>query len=289
MRIIFFLLLSAHGLIGMNLLGSDIQPSEPVKAHLVSEVESIQPGASFHVGLLLEMEKGWHTYWLNPGDSGLPTTVAWDLPPGFVPGGIQWPYPNRLGTDTIVNFGYEQEVLLITEIKASQMIKPDETIRISARVDWLVCKDECLPGHADLVMDLPVKNAASADSRWAIKFAEARKKLPISLMDWGIQVFTDGDQATIRITSPFWFESDFTHISFFPEQMGLFNYAKPQIFRKVEEGYSIQVGLSKLVREIPTEIQGVLVSDKSWSHVSEKRALRIVVPCVQIKKEDKKT
>jgi DsbC/DsbD-like thiol-disulfide interchange protein len=278
MKIILLLLLSAHGLIGMNMFRGDIQQSEPVQARLISEVESIEPGALFTVGLLLEIEKGWHTYWLNPGDSGLPTTIEWDLPSCFVPGDIEWPYPYRLGTETIVNFGYEAEVLLITEIKASQMIKPGERIRISARVDWLVCKEECLPGQADLTLILPVKNGASVDSHWAIKFVEARRKLPKSLMDWGIRASTDGDHVTICISSPSWFESEITDLHFFPEQMELFDYAKPQIFRKTEEGYSIQVELSKLVQKIPSELQGVLVSDKSWSRVPENRALRVVVP-----------
>jgi len=112
-----------------------------VKAYLVSEVLSIKPGQKFSVGLLLVIDKGWHTYWKNPGDSGLPTKIEWDLPDGFVPGDIQWPYPQRFELPELVNFGYEGEVFLITEIVAPKTLVSGSRVKVATSVDWLAGKE----------------------------------------------------------------------------------------------------------------------------------------------------
>ncbi len=276
-------------LTGSTVFSTIAHQSDHVNTHLIAEVLSIQPGRSFSVGVLLELEKDWHTYWLNPGDSGLPMAITWMLPTGFIPGDIQWPYPDRFGTDVVVNFGYEEEVLLITEIQASPAAKPGETITIEADVEWLVCKEECLPGRTCITLSLPVQDKKPAsDLLWAKKFADTRKKLPIHSKDWLVHSAINKNQVLLIISSPSWFKNEMTDIHFFPEQSELFDYSAPQFFEKTEDGYVIQVKLSTLARKIPSKLQGVLVSDKSWSCVSEKRALRIVVPFAQ-HNEEKKT
>jgi DsbC/DsbD-like thiol-disulfide interchange protein len=275
---------------GLNVSSTIVHQSEHVNAHLIAEAQSIQPGRPFSVGVFLELEKGWHTYWLNPGDSGLPIAIEWKLPSGFIPGDIQWPYPDRLGTDSVVNFGYEEEVLLITDIQASTTAKPGETITIEAAVEWLVCKEECLPGHAELTLSLPVQDKEPASNPvWAKKFADTRKKLPVASTDWLVRAANNKNHVILSISSPAWFKNEMTDIHFFPEQSELFDYSAIQFFKKTEYGYTIQVKLSALAQKIPSKLQGVLVFDKSWSRVSENRALRIVVPFAQPMKEDKKT
>jgi thiol:disulfide interchange protein DsbD len=262
--------------------------SAHVNVDLATEVQSIQPGQSFSVGLFFALEKGWHTYWLNPGDSGLPVVISWKLPPGFSHGKIQWPYPSRLGSDSVVNFGYEEEVLLITDIKASPTVKQGEMIKIEADVEWLVCKEECLPGQAVLSVSLPVEaNEPEFNPIWKEKFVDTRKKVPATSHEWPVHVAIDKDYIFLHITSPFWFRNEMKDIQFFPEQLGLFDYSVPQFYKKIDNGYSIQAKLSALARKIPSKLKGVLVSDKSWSRVSENKALRIVVPLAQQSQEKK--
>ncbi len=283
--IFLFLCITSSIVFGAHTLQSD-----HVKTSLVSEVRSIQPGRSFSVGVHFELEKGWHTYWLNPGDSGLPVVISWKLPSGYFPGGIQWPYPERLGSDTIINFGYEEEVLLITLIQASSTAQPGETITVEADVEWLVCQEECLPGHAKLTLRIPVQDKVpTSDPVWAIKFADARKKWPIIETDWQVRASINKDHVLFSITSPAWFKNEMAGIHFFPEQSELFDYSAPQLFEKRENGYTILAKLSTLAREIPSKLRGVLVSDKSWSRVAENRALRIDVPLVELTKQDNKT
>ena len=87
-----------------------------VEAELVAGSTAIEPGKPLTVALRLKMAPGWHTYWRNPGDSGLPTQLSWKLPAGYTAGAIQWPAPERLPAGPLMNFGYEGEVLLLTDI-----------------------------------------------------------------------------------------------------------------------------------------------------------------------------
>lgn len=129
---------------------SEAFQDEGVRVQLLSEVQSIRPGQPFSLALLITPDDNWHTYWKNPGDSGLSTKIEWDLPHGFTAGELQWPLPQIFKTPTAVSFGYEEEILLITEITAPGTIKSGSKITLSARVDWLACKDGCIPSHSAL-------------------------------------------------------------------------------------------------------------------------------------------
>ncbi|MGH9886217.1 MAG: protein-disulfide reductase DsbD domain-containing protein, partial [bacterium] len=125
-------------------------PSRNVRATLVTEAASIQPGQPFQVGLRLEMAPEWHTYWKNPGDSGLATRIRWTLPEGWSAGPLQWPIPQRIAAGPLMSFGYEHAVFLLTEMTPPRGVASGTTVRIAARADWLECKEACLPGRADL-------------------------------------------------------------------------------------------------------------------------------------------
>lgn len=280
--------ISLFFLINSSVLAGVLHSSDHVNADLIAEVQSIQPNQTFSVGVLLKLEEGWHTYWLNPGDSGLPVAITWKLPPGFVAGDIQWPYPSRFGSDSVVNFGYEEEVLLITNIQAPPTVKQGEQKTMEADVEWLVCKEECLPGQAVLSLNLPVKDKKpTPNPLWKEKFEEARKKLPVTSQDWLTHAVIDKNHVFLSISSTSGVKNELRDIQFFPEQPELFNYSEPQLFEKTDNGYTIQVKLSALARKIPSKLYGILVSDKAWSRVSENRALRIIVPLKQQSKKIK--
>ncbi|MGH2569787.1 MAG: protein-disulfide reductase DsbD domain-containing protein, partial [bacterium] len=111
---------------GESLLGGEYDGT--VTARLLADVSEIAPGETFRAGVEISMAEGWHTYWENGGDAGLPTTIAWTLPEGFVAGPILWPVPNRYAEEgDVVTFGYADEVLLLTEITAGPAIPAGET------------------------------------------------------------------------------------------------------------------------------------------------------------------
>src|ERR1041384_656566 len=101
-----------------------VPPTDPVQAKLVAEANAVAPGTTLWVDLHLDIAPGWHTYWRNPGDSGLPTEIAWTLPPGFSAGDIVWPVPERFVSNGIGNYGYSRAVDLLVPIAVPQQLEP---------------------------------------------------------------------------------------------------------------------------------------------------------------------
>src|ERR1043166_2494393 len=131
-------------------------PVVPVAARLVPETGSVAPGATLWVDLHLDIAPGWHTYWRNPGDSGLPTEIAWQLPEGFTAGEITWPVPEHFVVEGLGNYGYRDTVDLLIPITVGQDVKPGEAAPLEAAASWLVCPDIFIPGEAKLALALPV-------------------------------------------------------------------------------------------------------------------------------------
>src|ERR1700730_10868013 len=129
---------------------------------LVAENQSIAPGRQNYFGLNFQLEKGWHIYWINPGDSGQPPRVQWHLPYGLSAGEIEWPAPRRLGTSAIVDFGYDGAVMLLVPVRASSALPANKTVRIVAELSVLVCREICVPGKTQISLSLPIESRAPA-------------------------------------------------------------------------------------------------------------------------------
>src|ERR1700687_4245079 len=146
------------GLASMVCVGAGAAPvvkTEHVEAQLVAEKSGAQPGKPALVGLRLRMEPHWHTYWKNPGDSGLPTKIQWILPEGWKAGEIQWPYPQPLPVGPLMNYGYEDEVVLLSELTPPANAAAGSA-PVKAKAEWLVCKDICIPEKGELDLVIPV-------------------------------------------------------------------------------------------------------------------------------------
>ena len=128
---------------------ADVEPKapdgtvHPVRARLLTDKASVAPGETIRVGLHLTQQPGWHTYWKSPGDIGLPTNIEWKVPDGFATSPYQYPVPQRFHDDDNISFGYENEVLLFTELTVPATATPGD-ITLAADADWLVCKTSCI-------------------------------------------------------------------------------------------------------------------------------------------------
>jgi thiol:disulfide interchange protein/DsbC/DsbD-like thiol-disulfide interchange protein len=168
-----------------------------VRAQLLADTAAIVPGQSFQAGLLLEMAAGWHTYWEYSGDSGLPTTIDWQLPEGFTAGPIQWPVPKaKLEPGDIQAYAYSGRVLLISTITPAAGISGNITLK--AKADWLVCKETCIPGEAEVALTIPV--AANSSPANAALFEEFRAQLPSDkLPPYPLSWKRTGNQLTLEV------------------------------------------------------------------------------------------
>ena len=110
------------------------------------------------MGLQIQLADGWHTYWKNPGDAGLPVRLKWTLPEGFSAGPIQWPAPARIPAPPLMSYGYGGEVLLPVEITPPAELGAKQ-VTLAVKAEWLECRESCLPAKADLDLVLPVQAA----------------------------------------------------------------------------------------------------------------------------------
>ncbi len=160
--------------------GEPPSSNDLVKARLVAETQAVAPGAVLWVDLHLEMKPGWHTYWRNPGDAGLPTTIDWSLPPGFSAGEIRWPTPQHIVQGDAGSYGYTGAADLLAPITAPKSATIGHQVTLAAAASWLVCQRMCIPGGAKFSLDLPVEIAPPAPDRAvASLFAAARRQLPV--------------------------------------------------------------------------------------------------------------
>lgn len=165
--------------------------AEHSEAALISSQESAAPGSTLRVALRLVHDDGWHSYWINPGDSGLATRLRWDLPEGWKAGDIEWPAPHRFELDGIHNFGYDGEVDLPMTLRLPANALPGDKVNLQADVRWLVCKDICVSEKASLALPMTVGAPAPIDGeRW--EAIEASLPRPV-LIDKGSVRATDDD------------------------------------------------------------------------------------------------
>jgi len=148
--------------------------TEHVKARLVASQDTVAPGQRFTVALEQDIKAHWHTYWLNPGDSGQATSITWT---GAEAGPIQWPTPAVQPIGPLVNYGYEGRVALLLDLTVPADAKPGSRFQPVAEVRWLVCKDVCIPEQVTLGLDLPVAAQAQAGAD-AAQIDEWRGAIP---------------------------------------------------------------------------------------------------------------
>lgn len=178
---------------GLPFTVSNVVKTPHVQAELVVRAPGgFMPGSEFQVGLLLTPEPGWHTYWKNPGDSGMPTQLTWNLPPGMPVGPVQWPAPEKIDLGPLLNYGYSTPVLLSAdgEVAYRANMDPESPVEIQLSAEWVVCNVECIPQSGTFKLDLP---AGVATVMAPQEFEAAKRSLPskIELPD-AVAIFKDG-------------------------------------------------------------------------------------------------
>ncbi len=177
MRSVIFLLLCCSLFSHVQAASSGWQAAKQLKAELVSEYQQVKPGQTVRLALHFVPDPHWHTYWQNPGDSGLPTSLNWQLPPGVSAGAIQWPTPHAIAIPPLVNYGFEGSTILLSELNIPTDYAAT-TLQIQLQADWLVCEDVCIPAEAQFSLTLPVAETAVLAADYAGLFTQAQQQLP---------------------------------------------------------------------------------------------------------------
>jgi len=227
-----------------------------VTLDLVAAAASIELGRPFWAGLDFRLEPGWHIYWANPGDSGEPPRIAWSLPPGFAAGPIRWPVPRRIPDHSLIDYGYEGEVLLPVEIKPPPGLEPGSEVRLSASVRWLVCRDICVPGRAQV--DLSLRAGGAADVRAATPplFARTLAALPRPApAAWKVSARAHDRWLVLDVVTG----TPESAAMFFPLDPNVIENAAPQKLSSRVDGVRLVLQKSDQLLKLPPHLTGVLV------------------------------
>ncbi len=224
---------------------AQVLSSGNVEAELVSDVLEIPAGGTFWIALRQKIRPNWHTYWKNPGDSGEPTRIEWNLPLGFEASEIHWPAPERIPVGPLMNFGYAGEIFLLTEIAAPTALKEGQQVLISAHAEWLVCEEICIPEEADLKISLRATTGdAQADPVWAPDIEATRLALP-QQAPWPTRIAMLNDEVAVSVEADDLIEAfrsgRIKDVTFFPNVDGIIRNAAPQTMRYGGVGFSISV------------------------------------------------
>ena len=228
-----------------------------VRAELVAHApEGVAPGKPLWLGLKIEHQPHWHTYWRNPGDSGLPTTLQWTLPAGMTAGSIEWPTPGRLPIGPLMNFGYEGTLLLPVAVSVPADFKGD-TLAVTLRADWLVCKDVCIPEGGDFALQLP---AQAATAGHGALFAAARAAMPQPVPGAQATATVEGTELIVQVSGlPAAWQG--RTLGFLPETTGVIQNAAVLKTTWTQGVWSTRVPLDAQRSESPTTMPVVLITD----------------------------
>lgn len=255
--------------------------AQHVTASLVATEASVQPGRPVTVALRLDHEAHWHTYWINAG-TGYPTSIAWQLPPGWTVGEIQWPAPSiiRDSKGNITGNGYEGVTYLPVTLTPPADLKPGDAVDLAAAVDWLMCADVCIPGDAKVSLTLPVRAEPPAPATGhGAEAAASLRSLPDRVPGWDIQSTRSGTTVTLSLTaSPEAPVRDPANLWFFASD-AFIQYDKPQAVRRGTAGeILIDLPISDSADPSTARLTGVLTSSASWLAGAALPGMRIDVP-----------
>jgi thiol:disulfide interchange protein len=253
-----------------SLWAGPVAQTPQVTVDLLAEPKSVEPGKPMTIGLRFRPVPGWHIYWENPGDSGLPPSVTWKLPPGWTAGELQFPFPEKILVPPLFSYGYEQETVLLVQVTPPQNQPLPPKIPIQASVEWLVCKETCLPGKAQLDLAILTQPKPNIDLQGL--FDEIRREMPVRIPMILVKVRLNDGFLEFSISNA----PEVGSSSFFPADGDYVDEFQPAKTEKTGNQLVIKIPL-KPKAKVPDTLTGLLVAEKPWD-TSSHRALKISLP-----------
>ncbi len=253
-RFLAFLLV----LLASPAFAQSVVQTDHVRSELVAEVATVKPGEPFWVGLRQTIRPKWHTYWKNPGESGLPTEIVWKLPEGIKADPIVWPAPMRFEIGGIINYGFKDESVLLVRITPPASLSGPLTL--AAEANWLVCEDVCIPEEGKFELVLPSGPAATpASPEIRTLFEQARRALPTQSPWTARYGLSKAGDPTLLVEAKGLKADSISDIYFFPAEWGPVATMAKQNATVTAEGIRIPLKKGDAKTAMPAELSGTLV------------------------------
>ena len=262
-----------------------------LKLQLVSEHSAVVPGKPFTVGLRIQHDRGWHTYWRFPGIVGVPTQMKWDLPKGWKVGPLVYPEPERTLMFQIKAQGFDRDVMLRTEITPPADLRPGESVTLTGKASWMCCGNTCHPGAMDLSLTLPVATTSTLNEKWHALLEAERARAERSSDAWKAEASEKGREITLTLrpadarAALRRSQRDADQIIVFTED-GWFDSDKPQTITLHSDG-TLSIQLIKadtyLGGKPPTTLRCILRHNDGWVKGESWRCLQIAPVIVRAK------
>lgn len=220
--------------------------SEHADATLLLERSTAMPGDTFLGALRLKMADKWHVYWINPGDSGLPPTATWANSPEVTAGEFKFPTPHAIPLATLMNYGYEHEVVLPFDVKVAPGAAAGTPLTIGAKFEYLICADICIPEEVTLSVLLPIGATPSVDEAASKAIADALPSIPVPLTGQAV-VERNGDTFRVGVMDSSLAEAigSAKSLRFFPYGSEILHPA-PQTVKTGLDGVSVEMKANTL-------------------------------------------
>ena len=248
---------------------------------LLLSATTVKPGETIWVGVDMQMDAGWHTYWKNPGDAGLATKIEWQLPPGVTAGEIKWPLPEKLPPAEVTTYGYEHEVVLLVPLTLAAGLKPGPLV-LQADISWLECKEQCVPGKASVAATLNISsetkssNEAALIKSWQNKVPQAANNYPFHAA-W--EKPATGDTRPLRFELPAFAHDKWlpiTGATFFPDASDNFEVqSATEMISNPAAEFTFRKLVKKFSGDWPKEISGVMVIERNDNRAGYAVKLRV--------------
>ena len=271
--IIFFCCLLA--LPGRAQPASCIFNGKGVRVQLVSDASKIQAGQTFHLGLWLQHEPGYHTYWQNPGLAGIATNLKPELPPGFTTGAMIYPPPDKVKMASLNVHGFERDILVALPITAPSPL-PAGDLTIPVQASWMCCQRTCNPGLAQLSIRLATGEKSTPDAAWLPKLQALLAAQPPVISGWTLKATRFEKEIELMAEpppdlplpeGPQFFSSD-----------NLICSHPLQDWQKSGTGYRVRLSLSEFPPDDQSHLRGLLFGKGSWLPKQNAPYCSIAVP-----------
>jgi len=257
----------------------DLTPNSDIQ--LISETVGLRPGSVSTLALRITMDRGWHTYFTNPGDAGLPLSAQWSLPVGVTVSALRYPAPHLVPQAPLMSFAYENEVLVLVDVTVANTVPIGRELPITADVDFLVCAEVCLPASAHVVL-AEKAIASTVPSRWNKAIATTRLQLPQSTLGWEISSWRDGRRIILLARAPIAARGALQQVFLVPDSTGVLEHALPQTIALTGDTIVLAVTAVATLPDTTSRLQGVLLNDA----VAPNSAFIIDVPLERVPPRD---